>query len=425
MLGTEMPISSPKSRATVRDLRRVNRTAVLRRLFMDGPLNRVGLAQLTGLSSGSVTNVTSALLEEGLISEVGFEESDGGRPRVMLEVNPAFGGSIGVEVGETRIRVEGFDMKMDVITGAEVALHPQHHDADVVLKEIAAAAEKIKSEFQSDGRRLLGVGVAVPGIVDHNNGDARAHAPNIGWRAVPVEEMMRKRLNVPVFAENGAKALGQAEMWLGAGRGASHAIVALWGTGVGAAIFTNGSLYRGSASSAGEWGHTCLVVGGKRCRCGAQGCLEAYIGASALLEEWYRTDPNAKRLVDPDSEGWAKSFLSAAESVEPARAALDQAAFYFGVGAANLVNLFNPERIIVGGWLGLDLGPAILGRIRQVVDDQALEYTAQRVTIEVGELGPEAVALGASTLVIDELLANGGVPPSIGDLRARDLLRLS
>lgn len=392
---------------------------------MEGPLNRVALAQLTGLSSGSVTNVTSALLEEGLISEVGFEESDGGRPRVMLEVNPAFGGSIGVEVGETNIRVEGFDMKMGVIAAAQVGLHPQHHEADVVIEQIIQAAEKIKAEFEGEGRRLLGVGVAVPGIVAHHNGNAHVHAPNIGWRDVPLEEMMRRRLKVPVFAENGAKALGQAEMWLGAGRGASHAIVALWGTGVGAAIFTNGSLYRGSASSAGEWGHTAIVTGGKRCRCGASGCVEAYIGAWALQEEWYRTDPEAYQLPDPDSEEWAPSFLRAAEVGEPAREALDQAALHFGVAAANLVNLFNPQKIIIGGWLGLIIGPTLLERIRQVVKEQALEYTASRVAIEVGELGAEAVALGASTLVVDELLSNGGIPPGIGATRGQSQLRMS
>lgn len=387
---------------------------MLRRLFLQGSLNRVALAQLTGLSSGSVTNVTAALLEEGLIAEVGLEESDGGRPRVLLEVNPEFGSVIGVEVGETNIRVEAFDLRMEVIAAADVALHPQHHEADVVVDEIIVAIEKLQAQFSGEGRRLLGVGVAVPGIVAEQNGELRVHAPNIGWRDVPLEAMVREQVRVPVFADNGAKALGQAEMWLGAGRGVSHAIVALWGTGVGAAIFTNGTIYRGSASSAGEWGHTSIVAGGKRCRCGGAGCIEAYIGAGALLEEWYRTDPSAYPLSDPDSEEWVDAFLKAARSNDGAGAALDQAATYLAIGAANLVNLFNPEKIILGGWLGLKLGPSMLAKIRTVVREQALEYTASRVSIEVCQLGPEAVALGASTLVVDELLANGGTPPVIG-----------
>ena len=401
-----------KARATVRDLRRVNRGGVLRRLFLDGPLNRVALAQLTGLSSGSVTNVTAALLDEGVISEVGLEESDGGRPRVVLQVNPDFGAVIGVEVGETRVRVEAFDMRMRVAGAADMPLHPQHHEAPVVVDRIIVAINKLKAQLDGEGRRLLGVGVALPGIVAYRAGGSRVHAPNIGWRDVPMEEMVRARVGLPVFVDNGAKALGQAEMWMGAGRGVSNAVVALWGTGLGAAIFTNGSLYRGPASSAGEWGHTTIVVGGKKCRCGASGCIEAYIGAAALLAAWCATGSGEPTPSDPDSEDWVDYFLKAAAAGETgAAAALERAATYLGVGTANLVNLFNPEKIILGGWLGLKLGPAILPTIRKAVREQALEYTASRVSIEVAKLGPEAVALGAATLVVDELLTNGGAPP--------------
>ena len=375
---------------------------------MRGPVNRVDLAQLTGLSSGSVTNVTGALLAEGLVSEVGLEESEGGRPRVLLEMNPEFGSVVGVEVGETRVRVESFNMKMDVAGTAEVSLHPQHCDASFAIEEISTAIERLHAELGANGQRLLGVGVAVPGVVASHAGDSRVYAPNIGWRDVPLEEMVRERVGLPVFVDNGAKALGQAEMWLGVGRGASHAIVTLWGTGVGAAIFTNGAIYRGVASSAGEWGHTSIVAGGRQCRCGGAGCIEAYIGAGTLLEEWYRTDPDAFVLQDPDSEQWIDRFLEAAETHPPARVALDQAATYFGVGAANLANLFNPEKIIVGGWLGLKLGPALLPKIREAVRAQALEYTASRMSVEVGRLGSDAVALGASTLVVDALLSSGG-----------------
>jgi predicted NBD/HSP70 family sugar kinase len=399
-----------REKATVRALRRVNRSAVLWPLFLEGPLTRVVLARLTGLSSGTITNVTGALLEEGLIVEVGLEESDGGRPRVLLQVNPEFGATVGVEVGETGIRVEGFDLRMRVAGAADVSLHPMQHDASVTIKEIARAIEKLQAQFSAEGRRLLGVGIAVPGIVDHRDGDGRVHAPNIGWRDVPLEKLVQERVGVPVFTENGAKALGQAEMWLGAGRGARHSVVTLWGTGVGAAIFTNGTLYRGATSSAGEWGHTSINVGGKRCRCGGAGCLEGYIGAGALLEEWRKADPTVAPPADPDAEDWADSLLAASSSNEAAAAVLERAATYFGAAAANLANLFNPERIIIGGWLGCKLGPALLSRIRRAVTDQALEYTASQVTIEVGRLGTEAVALGASTLVVDDLLSNGGVP---------------
>jgi predicted NBD/HSP70 family sugar kinase len=237
------------------------------------------------------------------------------------------------------------------------------------------------------------------------------HAPSIGWNAVPLAQLLRAQLELPLFVENGAKTLGQAEMWLGAGRGARHAVVTLWGTGVGAAIFADGALLRGAASSAGEWGHTNAVVGGRGCRCGAAGCIEAYIGAEALVREWARADDLISLPQEFDQVEWIDRLVLASSSSEAAAMVLDRTATYFGTAAANLVNLFNPERVIVGGWVGLKLGPLLLPKIRAVVAEQALDYAAARVSVVLGQLGTDAVALGASTLVVEELLANGGRPP--------------
>jgi predicted NBD/HSP70 family sugar kinase len=388
-------------RATVGDLRRVNRTAVLRPLFFEGPQNRVGLARLTGLSSASVTNVVGALVAEGLVVEAGTEESDGGRPRILLRVNPDFGAVIGVDIGETGLRVEGFDLAMTELAGAHAGVVPPGHDPDEIVESAAAAVNRLRTELERDGRRILGVGVAVPGAVEHDD-DVHVHAPSVGWKAVPLGALFRERIDLPLYIENGAKTLARGEMWLGAGRGHRHAVVTLWATGVGAAIFTDGSLYHGAASSAGEWGHTNVVVGGAQCRCGARGCLEAYIGAMALLRDWGQPLP-----AELDQEEWIDRLLESPAAAE----VLDRAATYFGTAAANLVNLFNPELIVVGGWVGRKLGPRLLPQIRAVIAAQALDYSATRVSVELGRLGNDAVALGASTLVIEELLAGGGRPP--------------
>ena len=197
-------------------------------------------------------------------------------------------------------------------------------------------------------------------------------------------------------------------------------MVALWGTGVGAAIFTNRTIYRGSASSAGEWGHTSIVAGGKRCRCGGAGLHRGLHRRRCAARGVVPDQPDgdtACRTPTPRS-GPAVCWKSA-RSVPLAQEALDQAATYLGIGAANLVNLFNPEKIILGWLAGPQLGPALLAKVRKTVQDQALEYTASRVTIELAQLGEEAVALGASTLVVDELLANGGIPPVIGAIQVR------
>jgi predicted NBD/HSP70 family sugar kinase len=202
-------------------------------------------------------------------------------------------------------------------------------------------------------------------------------------------------------------------MWFGAGRGARDAVIALLGSGVGACVVTGGEPYGGAAGTAGEWGHTVLAVGGRRCRCGARGCLEAYVGAGAVLERW-RTAGGAP--AEGDEEAALAELLAAAEESGPrARIAQDvlaETAEYLGAGIADLVNLFNPERIVIGGWAGLLLGPRLLPAVREATGAYALRYPAARTAVELCRLGPDAVTVGAATLPLRRFLDAGGSPPS-------------
>ncbi|OEV10386.1 ROK family transcriptional regulator, partial [Streptomyces nanshensis] len=290
-------------RRTVRDLRRSNRAAVLRRLYFEGPLSRQELAPATGLSSGSISNVATELLAEGVLEQAGSVGSDGGRPRRLLRVAPHCACLVGVDVGETRVRVELFDLMLGEVARSEQPLDADGHDAEFVVRLIEKGLTAVLAHVDAATGPLLGVGVGVPGIVEHPaDGGALVHGQTIGWDAVPLEAMLRESAGfpggrfpnsgrtdgdrVPLYIGNGAKTLGQAEMWFGAGRGARDAVIALIGSGVGACVVTGGEPYAGASSSAGEWGHTVLSVGGRACRCGARGCLEAYVGAGAVLERW-------------------------------------------------------------------------------------------------------------------------------------------
>src|SRR3954471_6016804 len=136
------------TRATVQDIRRVNRAVVLRPLFFDGPQNRVGLARSTWLSSASVTNVVGALVDEGLVVEAGTEDSDGGRPRILLRVNPRFGVVVGVDVGETALRVEAFDLAMNELAVAHVDVVPPGHDPVEIAASAAAAVARLRRRLE-------------------------------------------------------------------------------------------------------------------------------------------------------------------------------------------------------------------------------------------------------------------------------------
>jgi predicted NBD/HSP70 family sugar kinase len=411
---------------TVRDLRRTNRAALLRRLYFEGPLSRQELGPATGLSSGSISNVAAELLAEGVLEEAGSVDSDGGRPRTLLRVARHSACLIGVDVGETRVRVELFDLALTELARSEQPLTGGGHDAAAVVQLIGNGLAAVLSDTDAGARKLLGIGIGVPGIVEQRGeGGAVVHSQTIGWDGVPLEALLRESAalpdgiagapGIPLHIGNGAKTLGQAEMWFGAGRGTRDAVIALLGSGVGACVVTGGEPYGGAASSAGEWGHTVLTVGGRRCRCGALGCLEAYVGAGAVLERW-REAGGQPGSTDEES---ALAELLAAESAGGAEArrahgVLAETAEYLGAGIADLVNLFNPELILLGGWAGLLLGPRLLPALREVTDAYALRYPAARTVIEVGRLGPEAVTVGAATLPLRRFLdAGGSAPPGV------------
>ncbi|GGT56819.1 hypothetical protein GCM10010271_70750 [Streptomyces kurssanovii] len=455
---------SGRSGRTVNDLRRSNRATVLQRLYFDGPMSRQALGPATGLSSGTISNVVGELLGDGLVEEAGSIESDGGRPRTLVRVAPGSGCLIGVDVGETRVRVELFDLTLTELARTERPLNGVGYDVGVIVEHIRHAMDEVLHGTGVGIDGLLGVGVGVPGIVAATpECGAVVHGQTIGWDAVPLESLLRAscRLpeSVPFFIENGARTLGQAEMWFGAGRGAQSVAVILFGSGVGACHVTD-TAEQGRAL---EWGHLTVHVGGRRCRCGALGCLEAYAGAEALVDRW--REAGGRPPEGADEETALTALLSAAypdggeavgrdggevagagggrgadrdggevvgrdggqvaadpdggEGMDPdggagadpvALAVVEETAEYLGAGLSGLINLFQPERILIGGWAGLQLGPRFLAAVRQHATSYSLRYPAGRVTIDLGQLGPDAVTVGAATLPLAGFLAGGGRP---------------
>jgi predicted NBD/HSP70 family sugar kinase len=378
---------------------------VLRRLYFDGPSSRLDLAAGTNLSPATVGNVMSELLADRIVIETGQVDSDGGRPAVLVKVNPAHSAVIGVDVGETGTAIELFDLSLRKLAAVEKPIRLPQESPGSLVSLIAKGVTELMKETRSSPRQLLGIGVGVPGVVVHDS-EEYVHAPSLGWDKIPLLQLLQAALPAPVMLDNGAKTMGRAELWFGAGRDARDLAVLLLGTGVGAALFNDGALYRGSTSSAGEWGHTSVVVGGRPCRCGATGCLEAYVGAEGILDRWAQRTRRTR--VKKDQQRQLRDLLDAARTSKPAAEVLDETAEFIGAGVANLVNLFNPECIVIGGWVGQLLGPRLLPRIRETAAARALRYPFSHVAIELGRLGPDAVAMGAATLIVERFLSEGG-----------------
>ncbi len=397
---------------TVRDLRRSNRSRALWQVFLSGPMTRQEIGVLAGLSPATVSNLVADLVSDGIIAEVGSEDSNGGRPRGLLQVNPEYGYVIGVDVGESAFLVELFDLGLGMRARHLSATDMAVLDPNDAVTHVAAGIRSVIEQAGVDERAILGVGVAVPGLVEHTE-HAIVHGQSVGWDAVPVESMLRDMIDLPVLVDNGAKTLGQAERWFGAARGTGNAIIVLLGMGLGTCIISNGEVYRGATSSAGEWGHTSVVVGGRRCRCGANGCLEAYVGAAAIAARYAELAGGGQPASPASLEGTIAAIIASSPRNAAAARVLDEVVTYLGAGIANLVNLFNPERVVVGGWLGQALSDALLPRIVEAAGTHALRLPFSGVQIVKAELGQDAVALGGATLPIARLLNAGAtVPPT-------------
>jgi predicted NBD/HSP70 family sugar kinase len=392
-----------------RDLRRANRATILRTLYFGGEMSRVNLSQQTQLSTATVTNVVAELLNEGSVIEVGSEESLGGRPRTILAINPRYCYLVGVDVGEQHLGLELFDLTLAKVATAEYPIFTHLAHPERIAERVAQGIDTMLSNAGvSQEANVLGIGVGVPGVVQMTT-ESVVHAPGIGWKAVPFRRLLEDQVPYRIFLDNGVKAMTQAELLIGAGRGYQHFVVVLMGTGVGAGIVVNGVLYRGASNSAGEWGHSRISLDGPLCRCGNRGCLEAYIGSSRILDRLRKRIPSHPALEYANEEEIMSALAASARAGDAdALQVLEETTHYLGVGIANLINFFNPQRLILGGWVGSQLGHLILPALRGIVETIALPSSAQAVSLEVSQFGQDAVALGSATLVLERFLSSGG-----------------
>jgi predicted NBD/HSP70 family sugar kinase/biotin operon repressor len=395
---------------TVLDLRRANRSALIRALYFNTSVSRQELGAATGLSQATISNVVNELMDDGLVVEAGVVSSDGGRPRTLVQVNPEFGYVIGVDIGETRIRVALFNLALGTpLAISETLLEPAHHEVDTAVSHLARSLSTVIAEAGVDESDVIGVGIGVSGIVEHG-AEILVHGQSFAWDAVPLARLLREAgVTAPIFVDNGAANLGQAENWFGASRGAKHAIVTLIGSGVGASVITDGSRYRGATTSASEWGHTPIAIGGRPCRCGSRGCLEAYLGAEAILARYHEAG-QARSIDTGQQETDLARLLELGDTDPTARQILDETVQYLGAGIGSLINLFNPERVIIGGWAGTLLCARLLPRIRAEAADHALRQPFAQTSIEPCTLGDDALALGAATLPVEQLLSTTRLP---------------
>jgi glucokinase len=308
----------------------------------------------------------------------------------------------GIDLGGTKILSVCLDSRLTIL-GRDFRETDGAAGPDAVIERMAASALAA-----ADGRTMAGAGISAPGPADLRRGVV-TDSPNLpGWHDIPLLERISRRLGLPAWLENDANAAALAEHRLGAGKGAQQMILVTIGTGLGGGLILDGKLYHGASGGAGEIGHMLVEPRGRVCGCGRRGCLEAMASGSALDEEARRiaaTEPRgrlagiaAQEQAEPD----ARILDAAAEAGDPtAREAIERAGAYLGAGLTNLVNVFNPEVIVIGGSVrksALYLQTAI-----EVMQREAFPQHRGDVRVVEAALGDEAPAIGAALLALDGL----------------------
>lgn len=385
--------------ATVSSLRQRNRATALAHVLKSGRTTRGDLARECGISIASATNIVGDLVAEGLVHETGLIASRGGRPISVVEPRPEGAYVIGADVGERGVAVELFDLAMQRID-REFRGGRDQERPETIAHDLDDALAALRARHPAVWPSLAGIGLGLPGlVVTGADGEQTLVAQSLGWDPVPVSDLVH--VEGQVFAENGAKTQAMAELWFGAARGVEHALVVLLGRGVGLGIIADGRLPHGSTSSAAEWGHTKIARGGALCRCGDHGCLEAYVGADAILQAWRETGATF------EGTGWRAigQVLDAADQGDPgAVAVVDDVVASLGAALGSMVNLTDPQRIIVGGWVGLRLMEHLGPQIAEATRANALAQFGARIDLVASAFGGDTVALGAAIMPLESLV---------------------
>ncbi|MBN2449653.1 MAG: ROK family transcriptional regulator [Lentisphaeria bacterium] len=390
-------------------VRTVSGALVLGALRADGGLSRAELARRLGLTRSTVSRQVSALIGSGYVREKHLSRGLGGRPGMLLELDPGGGWIVGLDLNIDVIGAVVTDFVGTVRYSRRVEFAAGDSQS-AVLDQAAALVQGALSWASGQGREVLGIGVAVAGLVDHGLGTI-LYAPHLGWRDVALGSRWGSRFGLPVVVENEANAAVVGEYAFGGTEAARDCVFLSLGVGLAAGVFVNGRLLRGSQGFAGQVGHTVRSEGGLPCLCGRRGCWVTEVGLPAISRRLSRCGWGSAGAAgvegQPASPASSRLHLTIQQLAEAAArgnadvlSVLAETGRHLGSGIADLVNVFDPETVILGGALS-PLLPAMLEQARQSMDANLLYRRSRPVLLRLSSNGSWGSAIGAAAAVLD------------------------
>lgn len=371
-----------------------NLSAILVSLLHAKGLSRAQLCDLTGLSATTITKLTNELINQELVIEKGIiktsDEPTVGRPQRALYLVPSARYALAIHFNVGFVQIALTDLLGDIQV-SEVLQFTEDMPAETVLNDVSQAVHELLIVQETNIQQIVGVGIATSGLVNPETG-VNIVSPNLGWHDVPLQEYFSNALDLPVVVDNNVRAMALGEAMFGLARDVQSVAFVFSQIGVGAGLVVNGEIYRGGGGGAGEIGHTTIMLhDGEACRCGNTGCLETLVSERAILREAQAIHSRLKSIQDV--------FAAARSDDAKILNLLQERAEYMGVALANLINIFNPELIVLGGTFadGADL---LLPHLKRTIKQRTFGDLGQWVHVQSTKI--EAVGLvGASALALD------------------------
>lgn len=393
-------------------LREMNLSLVLRLIHTQAPVSRAQLAVITGLNKSTISSLVEELLKRQFIHETGTDSLGPGRPATLLEINPQVGCVIGIELGVDFVSVAATDFLGNILWRQTEEANPAEGQ-EKMLDQTLRITKEAMTAGKRKGLRILGLGLSTPGTVNLEEG-VLIFAPNLHWRNVPFRKIFNASTKLRFFIENDANAAAVAEHLFGMAKKSKDFIFVFAGVGIGGGLFLNGHLYRGWNGYAGEIGHSPIMAEPTQtvCHCGNRGCWETYANQYSIIQRVQARLEVKRSSVIPQLMSEQAAPLSipiikqAADSGDTeAIDSFAEAGQAMGKGFAGLINIFNPEMIILGGPLSI-ADKFLLPKIKETISEHSLPGIDHQTEVFPSSFGADASLIGAIAIVIDDILTH-------------------
>ncbi|WP_299994263.1 ROK family transcriptional regulator [uncultured Clostridium sp.] len=388
-------------------MKQLNVSAVLRVIRDNGSLSRAEIAKLTGLTPASVTNITKILIEDKFLIESKIGESSGGRPPIILELNPDARYVIGIGIGVGVIDVVITNLLAKIISKKSMIIGDERYDYNLVFAELVNLINEVIELSNIERKNILGAGVALHGIVNAKSGES-IHSLYYGWKNINIKKRLEDELQLAIYVDNDVRAMALGESLFGATKDISNFVTLNISNGIGAGIIINNTPYYGVDFSAGEIGHIAVELDGDKCNCGNYGCLETVASNNNITKKAIKlikqgVSSSLIKDIDNINNLTIEDICNAAKNGdEMSITVLKEAARYIGIAITNLINILNPTAIVVVGEIFENTTYAI-DTLSEIVKNRGFKLSSENVRIIRSLLGRDASVIGAATLVIQEI----------------------